>query len=172
MDLFLKICGAISIIGAAAALLYKGFRWLRPVRVSISYTLNFDGRSRDYMTVTVTNHCGWPVYVRDCSVRCTYPILILVLRHLRRPLLSPRLYPNLRYNGPIVYEFVGQEPIKLDPGQEVKLRREIQEHPLHALYGPMLIASVVLTSGRKMRSKRLASPPVWRMIGRRGRAPT
>lgn len=170
MDLFLKICGAISIIGAAAALLYKGFRWLRPVRVSISYTLNFDGRSRDSLTVMITNRCGWPVYVRDCSVRSTYPLSNLVVRHLRHPFLHPRLYPTLLYNGPTVYKFVGEEPTKLDSGQEVKLHREIQEHPLHALYGPMLIASVSLTSGRKVRSKRLASPPAWRMIGRRGRA--
>jgi len=123
------------------------------------------------MTVTVTNHCGWPVYIRTCSVRCTYSLLGLAIRHLRHPLLRPRLYPNLRYNGPIVYEFVGQDPIKLEPGQEVKLRREIQEHPLNALYGPMLIAYVVLTSGRRVASKRLSSPPVWHVIGRRGRVP-
>lgn len=90
--------------------------------------------------------------------------------HLRRPLLSPRLYPNLRYNS-AVFELVGKEPIRLEPGQLTELTTEIYEHPLNALYGPMLIAIVELTNGRVVRSKRMPSPPVWRMIGRRNRAP-
>lgn len=168
-DEFLKICGAISLIGATAALLYKGYRLLFPVEAAISYTLNFDGTSPDSLSVTVTNRSTTSIYVRTCKVRCTYSWLTLFFKHLRRPFLSPRLYPNLRYNS-AVYEFVDNEPIKLEPGQLVELKREIYEHPLNALYGPMLIAFVELTTGRVVRSKRMQSPTVWRLIGRRNRA--
>ena len=84
-------------------------------------------------------------------------------------MLSPRLYQNLRYNS-AVYKLIGKDPLKLEPGQLVELKRDIYEHPLNALYGPMLIAFVELTNGRVVRSKRMPSPPAWRMIGRRGRA--
>jgi hypothetical protein len=169
LDAFLQICGAISVVGAAFVLLYKGYRLLLPVNASISYTLNFDGKNPDSLSVTVTNSSTSSVYVRSCKVRCTYSFFGLVLRHLRKPFLAPRLYPNLRYNS-AVYELMGKDPIKLEPGQLVELKSEIYEHPLNALYGPMLIALVELTSGRVVRSRRMPSPPVWRMIGRRNRA--
>lgn len=168
LDAFLKTFGAISIVGAALVLLFKGYRQLFPRRASISYTLNLDGKNPDSLSVTVINLRTAPVYVRTCKIRCTYSLLSLLLKHLRRPLLPPRLYPNLRYNS-AVYEIVGKEPVKLEPGQLVELKQDIYEHPLNALYGPMLIAFVELTSGRVVRTKRMPSPPAWRMIGRRNR---
>lgn len=171
LDEFLKICGTISVISGAIILLYKGYRLLFPAKASISYMLNLDGTSSDSLSVTVTNHSSSAIYIRTCKVRCTYPLWVLAIKHLRRPLLSPRLYSNLRYNSSI-YELVGKEPFKLEPGQLIELKREIYEHPLNALYGPMLIAIVELTTGRVVRSKRMPSPLVWRMIGRRGRRPT
>ncbi|WP_139133843.1 MULTISPECIES: hypothetical protein [Pseudomonas] len=169
-DEFLKICGAISIFGATAVLLYKAYRLVFPIKTSISYTLNFDGTSTDTLSVIVTNRSGSTIYIRTCKVRCTYPFLVLAIKHLRRPFLSPRLYSNLRYNSSI-YEFLDEEPVKLEPGQLIELKREIFEHPLNALHGPMLIAFVELTTGRIVRSEKMPSPPVWRKIGRRNRAP-
>lgn len=124
LDTILKICGAISVVGAAFVLLYKGYRLLLPVKASISYTLNFDGKNPDSLSVTVTNRGTSSVYVRSCKVRSTYSFFGLVLRHLRKPFLSPRLYPNLRYNS-AVYKLMGKDPIKLQPGQLVELKREI-----------------------------------------------
>ena len=170
LDTFLKTCGAVSVVGAALVLLYKAYRLLRPLKASISYTLNCDGTRPDSLSVTVTSRSTSPIYVRTCKVRCTYSLRELALMHLRSPFLSPRLYPNLRYNS-AVYELVGKEPIRLEPGQLTELTTEIYEHPLNALYGPMLVAFVELTSGRVVRSKRMHSPRVWRTIGRRNRAP-
>ncbi|WP_147336834.1 hypothetical protein [Pseudomonas abyssi] len=169
-DDFLKICGAISIFGATIVLLYKAYRLVFPIKSSISYTLNVDGSAPDSLSVIVTNRSSSTIYIRACKVRCTYPFWVLAIKHLRRPFLSPRLYSNLRYNSSI-YEFVDDEPVKLEPAQLIELKREIYEHPLNALYGPMLIAFVELTTGRTVRSKKMPSPPVWRMIGRRNRAP-
>ena len=168
-DEFLKICGAISLTGAAAVLIYKGFRLFFPIKASISYTLNLDGTRPDSLSVTITNFRTSPIYIRACKVRCTYPCAALLFKHFRHPLLSPRLYPNLRYNSS-VYEFLGEDPVRLEPGELVELKREIYEHPLNALHGPMLIAFVELTTGRIVSSRRVRSPAVWRLIGRRGRA--
>ena len=170
-DEFLKICGAISLVGATSVLLYKALRLFFPIKTSISYTLNLDGTRPDSLSVTITNLRTSPIYIRACEVRCTYPCAALLFKHLRHPFLSPRLYPNLRYNS-AVYEFVGDEAVRLEPGELVELKREIYEHPLNALHGPMLIAFVELTTGRIVRSRRVQSPAVWRLIGRRGRAAT
>ncbi|RIY42557.1 hypothetical protein [Neopusillimonas maritima] len=168
-DEFLKICGAISLLSATLVMLYKGYRLLFSVKSYISYTLNFDGTLSDSLSVTITNHSIASIYVRACKVRSTYSLLTLAIKHLHRPLLSPRLYPNLRYNS-AVYALVGDEPIKLEPGQLVELKREIYEHPLNALNGPMRIAFVQLTTGRVVRSKRMKSPSAWRLISRRNSA--
>jgi len=168
-DDFLKICGAISLFGATLVLLYKGYRHLFPVEIHISYSLNLDGTHPDSLSVTITNRSMVSIYIRACEVRSTYSLPALAIKHLRSPILSPRLYPNLWYNG-AVYEFAGDKPIKLEPGQPVTLKREIYEHPLNAIYGPMLIAFAQLTTGRVVRSKRMPSPPRWRLIGRRNSA--
>lgn len=168
MDEFLKICGALTVVGGAALLLLKLYRWFFPVVVSIAYTIRFKPEEPDSLAVTIVNRSAGSIYVEKCVIRCTYSFWALTLKHLRNPFLRPQLYPNLRYNS-AVYEFVGEEPIKLEPGQSQKLEKNIFEHPLNALYGPMLIAFVTLTDGRKSKSKRVLSPPVWRMIGSRGK---
>ena len=168
LETVLKICGVVSALAAVAAIGYKLYRWFRPGSAEISYRLELDGSGPDSISVEVTNRSKATIYLRSCSVRSTYPILIILWKHLRRPLLHPRLYPNLRYNGP-VYQFVRREPVKVEPAQLIELKTDIYEHPANAIYGPMLIAKVVLTSGQVIRSKRMASPPVWQMIGRRGR---
>ena len=164
----LKICSAISVVAAALAILYKVYRHRHPVIVSISYTISALKERPDSIAVTITNRSSAPVYIQSCSVRSTYSILELIKCHLRSPFLRPSLYPNLRYNSS-VYQFVEQTPIKLEPAEQATPAKEIYEHPLNALYGPMLIAFVTLTTGRTVKSKRILSPPIWRMIGRRGK---
>ncbi len=171
IEVFLKICGAISVVATALAIICKAYRHLHPATVSISYTISALNDKPDSIAVTVTNRVNVPIYIKSCSIRCTYSALNLIGRHLRRPLLRPSLYPNLRYNS-CVYQFVDGDPVKLEPAQQTTLSRTIYEHPLNALDGPMLIAFVMLTTDRTIRSKKMPSPPVWRMIGKRGKVHT
>jgi len=168
VDTFLKICGSISVVAAALAIFYKGFRYWHPAKASISYTISALKERPDSIAVTITNKSSVTIYIQSCSVRCTYSFIELIGRHLRRPFLRPSLYPNLRYNS-CVYQFVENNPIKLEPAEQITLTNEIYEHPLNALYGPMLISFVTLTTGRTIKSKRMQSPPVWRLIGERGK---
>jgi hypothetical protein len=168
LETILKVCGAITAVGAVVVLGRKIYSWLRPATAAISYRLVLDGSKPDSITVAVTNRSSSSIYLRSCVVRSTYPLRRLVALHLKHPFLRPRLYPNLWYSG-CVYEFVKGEPVQLAPAQLKELTLAIHEHPLNAIYGPVLIARVELTTGEVVRSKRIPSPKVWRMIGSRGR---
>ena len=164
----LKICGAFSALAAVIVISRKFCHWWKPGAAAISYRIVCDGSGPDSITVSVTNKSASPIYVQSCSVRSTYTIPQLIWRHVRNPLLSPRLYPNLRYNS-CVYQLIKEEPVKLDSAQLKEFKTDIHEHPLNAIYGPMLIAIVKLTTGRHIYSKRVQSPKIWRRIGERGR---
>jgi hypothetical protein len=164
----LKICGAVTAFAAVIVICRKLSHWWRPGAAEISYKLVLDGSGPDTISVNVTNKSSSTIYVRSCTVRSTYTMRQLIWRHVRHPFLSPRLYPNLRYNG-AVYQFIREEPAKLDPAQLKEFKIDIYEHPLNAIYGPMLIAKVELTTGQIINSKRVISPALWRKIGERGR---
>ena len=168
LETILKICGAISALVAVAVGGRKLYRWWRPGTAEISYKLVLDGSRPDSISVTFTNNSSSTIYVRSCTVRSTYSMRQLMWRHMKHPFLSPRLYSNLRYNGP-VYQFVHGEPAKLEAAQLKEFKTDIYEHPLNAIYGPMLVAKIVLTAGQVIRSKRMKAPMVWRKIGQRGR---
>ncbi|PCJ91344.1 MAG: hypothetical protein COA46_07770 [Porticoccaceae bacterium] len=168
LDTLLKICGGISVIAAAIVVFYKLYRNLQPISTSISYTLDLRNDVPDSIEVEVTNRSSSPVYIKSCEVRCTYSFMQLTVMHLKRPFLRPSLYPNLRYNS-CVYEFIEDQPVKLEASELKALKINIHEHPLNALYGPLLISFTTLTTGRVMKSKKMPSPPVWKTIGMRGK---
>ena len=168
LEVFLKICAAITAVAGVAVLGRKLYLWMRPASASIAYQLVLNDSGPDYISVHVTNKSSAGIYVKSCEVRSTYSITQIIKKHLKHPLLSPSLYPNLRYNG-CVYQFVKNEPIKVDASELKELKIEIHEHPLNAVYGPMLLAIVELTTGKRIYSKRVQAPKVWRRIGERGR---
>ncbi|MCP8690037.1 hypothetical protein [Marinobacterium sedimentorum] len=167
IEVILTICGSITAVAGVAILGRKLYLWLRPASASISYKLVMDDSGPDSISVIITNRSNSAIYLKSCKVRSTYSVFELFKKHLKRPFLSPRLYPNLRYNG-CVYQFIKNEPIKVDPSELKELKIEIHEHPLNAIYGPMLLAKVTLTTGQRIYSKRVQAPKVWRIIGERG----
>ena len=168
LETIIKWGSVVTVLAAVLAIGRKIYRMALPGTAEISYELVLDNSRPDSISVKITNRSNSAIYIRLCTVRSTYSIWQLIWRHIRRPFLSPRLYSNLRYNGP-VYQFINGEPVKLDPAQLKEFRIEIREHPLNAIYGPMLLAKVLLTTGRVIRSKRMEAPMTWRMIGQRGR---
>ena len=167
-EVILTISAGITAVAAAIVVMRKFYLWWLPCSASISYKLVLDVSGPDKISVKITNKSTSSIYVKSCDIRSTYPVRSLLWLHIKRPFLSPSLYPNLWYNG-AVYNFVKGDPVKIEPGQLVPLKIEIYEHPLNSIYGPMLLARVALTTGQVVRSKRIRSPQVWRMIGKRGR---
>jgi len=152
---------------AAIAALRKAYFWFWPLEICPSYTIVVDGSGPDCLRATVTNRSGTTVYLANCIVRGTYSRTHILRCHIAKPWIPPRLYPNVRYSA-LVYT-LANEPIKLEPAQAVTLSHPIAEHPLNAMYCPKFIVKARLTTGRTVSSKRMDTPPVWRMIGRRGR---
>jgi hypothetical protein len=169
LEIAAKILGSIIALVTVLNYVKKLLIWWKPGTIEISSTIVLDGSRSDSITVHITNRSGTAIYVRSCEVRSTHSIIAIIWLHLKHPLLHPRLYPNLRYNGALCFEFISGEAVKIEPAQLKDLSIDIDEHPLNAVYGPMLLAKAVLTSGQVIRSKRIESPPVWKLIGYRGR---
>lgn len=162
------ISGTITALATAIYALRKFYFWLRPVVVEPSCHLILDGSQPDSMGARVTNRSQTTQYLRSCVVRGTFSLKFILLRHLRNPFLSPRLYQNIWYNG-AVYELMDNAPIKLEPQQLIELKLDIYEHPLNAMYTPYFIVKATLTSGREILSTKMWAPACWRLIGMRGR---
>ena len=168
MEIFVKICGAITAMAAVFVLLRKIYFWWKPASATISYKLVLNNSGPDTISIHITNKSQKNIYVKSCELRSTYSLFQLAKMHLQKPFLSLSLYPNLRYNG-CVYQFVEGDPVKIESHEMKTLTIDIYEHPLNAIYGPRIIAFVELTTGQKICTERMESPQVWRLIGERNR---
>lgn len=99
LEVFLKICAAITAVAGVVLLVRKLSLWLSPVSASIAYQIVFNDSGADSISVNITNKSNSGIYVKSCEIRNTYSIYELIKEHLKHPSLSPKLYPNLRYNG-------------------------------------------------------------------------
>ena len=154
-----KIVGACAtIIGALIAL----FVWLRPVKITPSARLVFDGSGPDEITATITNKSRKPIYVIGCVSRGTYPRLYTIFRHLRNPFMPPRFYQLIRF-GALQHDLLTNGPIKIEPQQPVELRHRLSPHPLSRFHNNEFLIEVQLSSGRKFRSMRQRVPSRWRL---------
>jgi len=163
-----RLLGLISALAAAIYAVRKFYFWLRPIVIEPSYTLILDNSGLDSISAKITNRSPSTQYLKSCVVRGTHPLKYILLRHLKSPFLSYKLYTNIWY-GSTVYGLMGDTPIKLESLQLVTLKLNMYEHPLNAMYTPNFIVKVTLTSGRKISSKKLEAPASWQKIGRRGR---
>ena len=159
METFKKICGAIIAVAAIFALLRKIYFWCKPASAEISYNLVLDNSAPDKISIHITNKSPKNIYVKSCELRSTYSLYQLAKMHFKNPFLSPCLYPNLRYNG-CVYQFIKDDPLKIESHEMKKCTLEILEHPLNSIYGPMIIAFIELTTGQRICTKRMKSPKV------------
>lgn len=162
-----QVAATIISIVAVIEIIRRIIFWKKPCVLSISQTLRFNGEP-DSISVQITNRSSSAIYVKSCEVRSTQSILNLLICHLKNPLLNPRFYQNLWYAG-VVYQFIKGVPVKIEPGELIEQTIEIYENPMNAICGPMLIARAVTTTGKVVRSPRVVSPPIWRLIGSRGR---
>jgi len=164
LELIIKIAGGITALVATVFALRKFWKWLFPVHIEPSYSLNFDGTKPDSIGAKVTNRSSEPIYIIECSARGTYSLWHILKIHLKSPFIRPNLYQNVWYNGP-VYGLLDGDPVKLETGQPLYFKCEIYEHPLNAMFTPYFIVMVKLSSGRKVRSGKLQAPGRWKYIG-------
>ena len=155
---------SIAAVAGAVFALRKLWQLLCPVRIEPSVRLVFDGSGPDEILAKILNRSRETQYVVRCVVRSTYPLMMILRRHLRNPLVSPRLYPNIWFNAPN-FDLLGAEPLKLEPFEEVELKHRLSDHPLSVFLTPMLQVEAQVSTRRVFRSRRLHVPERWRFKG-------
>jgi len=161
-ETFLKIVGAVSGIIAALLALRKFYQWIRPIHIKLS--VRFAKPSPDEICATIINRSGEPQYIVRCEARGTYSFRHIVMAHIRRPFIPPRLYPNVWFGG-MVYSLLEGKHLKIESSQPVELRHQLRNHPLSAMFTPFFVIEVELSSGRVVRSRRMHAPGHWRYLG-------
>ena len=162
LQLLLQIIGAITAVVGAVFAVRSVDRWLRPIRVASSVRLVFDGSAPDEIRATVTNRSGEAQYVVRCQARSTYPVSTIILRHLRHPAVSPRLYGNIWFNVASFDLLASGQPLKIESYQRVTLSHRLSKHPLALFLTPMLLVEIELSTGHLCRSRRFIVPERWR----------
>ena len=164
MSMVAWIAGSIAAIAGAVFALRRLWHLLCPVRITPSVKLVLDGSGPDEIRAKILNRSRETQYVVRCVAKSTYPLMTILRRHLRNPLISRLLYTNLWFSAPS-FDLLGTQPLKLEPFQECELRHGLSGHPLSVFLTPMLQVEVQLSTRRVFRSHRLHVPERWRFKG-------
>lgn len=157
--------GIIALIGAVFAIQTLK-KWYRPIYINPSYCLYADNSSTpDEIRAEIINRSSEPQYIVKCVARGTYSRRYILKRHFLNPLLKPSLYPDIWY-GPVFYNLMKEDKIKLEPYEPIKLSRKLSSHPLNAMFEPYFFVIVTLSSGKTIHSRKILAPRRWRFIGR------
>ena len=155
------VAGVITAVLAAFFYMRKLYHWLRPIRVEPSIKMVYDDSAPDEIQAKIINRSREAQYVVRCVARSTYPLSTIMRKHVRSPMVSPRLYQNIWFNVPS-FSLLGKESQKIEPFESVELRHRLSNHPLSFFLTPMFQVEVHLSTGRVIRSRRLDVPERWR----------
>jgi hypothetical protein len=156
----------ITLVGLVVGAYFSIRYWLRPLRIIPAWRMVLDNSGPDQILATVTNVSKQDQYLVRCVARTTYPLMFILRRHLRHPLIRPRLYPNIRYSGQS-YSLMGDSTIKLEPLQRPQLHHSVSaSHPLAGFLSDRILIEVELSTGRVFRSGRIVIPVRWLLASR------
>jgi len=142
----------------------KFYGWLRPLRVSPSFTIRNSDRGPDQLGAEIINRSREPLYIVECKAISAHPLRQALKTHIKRPLTRPRLIRTI-YFGVNAYDLIKGERIKLEPDEPLSVSREMTfPNPIFLVHTPMLAIEVVLSSGRKVRSRRFEIPRSWTLL--------
>lgn len=165
-NVVIQVAAGITAVVASIFAIQKLYRWMFPLYIEPVVLLWFDnGATPDSIRAKIINKSSEIHYVMRCEARGTYSLWYILKCHLKNPFVKPSLYPNIWYNG-AVYSLLRGEPRKLEPFQPIELSCELHDHLLNAMFAPYFIITVVLSSGKKVRSKKMKAPGRWKNIGR------
>jgi hypothetical protein len=153
----------LTIIGAIFAAIFgfrQFYRWRKGVKVKAKIRKNFDVSKADKIIATVINRSDESQYITRCEARSTYPFSTILIRHLKNPFLSPKLYKTIWYNSPS-FGLLSEDSRKIEPFEPVTLEHKLSNHPLAKMLTSTLQVEVELSSGRIFRSSRIKVPKSW-----------
>ena len=164
-ELIVKILGGIAGVIASIFAMRKLYKWLFPIYIEPGCFVSMDGAAPDAIEAEVVNRSSETLYVTECTARGTFSFWHILKTHFKNPFVKPGLFQNIWYHG-ASYNLISGESIKIEAHQPIKLRCELCEHPLNAMYTPYFVVFVKLSSGRTIRSKKMWAPKRWRFIGK------
>lgn len=160
IEILLKIvAGATAFIGFLFAL-RKFYQWLRPISIMPSVHYPKDGAKRGAIGAELVNKSNEVQYITECYAVGTYPLKSIILNHIKHPFIKPRLYKTMRF-GTIIFPFIENKSIKLQPYEPLSLEQIVTEHPLAYFDASLFTIVVKLSTGRKIQSPKLEVPNMW-----------
>ena len=155
--------GAMAAIVTMFFQLRRLFHWWFPIRIFPSIRVVFDESGPDQIVAAVTNVSGEDQVLVRCSARSVYPIRTALLKHLKRPLTPPRLYPTIWY-APVSFDLMGNKPIRLKPKARRELSHSLSNHPLSLFLTAEIRVETQLSERRRIfRSGRIRIPERWQL---------
>lgn len=159
--------GGIVTVAGIVFTVRKIWQLLRPIHVEAGVKLVFDNSGPDEIQAKILNRSRETQYVVRCVARSTFPLRTIVWKHLKNPLVPPRLYPSIRFSA-MSFDLLGPNQIKLEPFERTELAYKLSSHSLELFLTPMLQVEAELSTHRIFRSSRVTVPERWRFKGKRG----
>ena len=158
--------GIVTVSGILFAV-RKLWQLFWPIHVEVGIKLIFDKSGPDEINAKILNRSRETQFVVSCVARSTFPLRYIVWKHLKNPLVPPRLYPNLRFSA-MSFDLLGSKQIKLEPFERTQLTYKLSSNPLQLFLTPMLQVEAELSTHRIFRSSRIIVPERWRFKSKRG----
>lgn len=156
--------GVVTVAGIVFAI-RKLWQLFRPINVEAGAKLTFDKSCLDEIQTKILNRSRETQYVVRCVARSAYPLSTIVWKHLKNPLVPPRLYPTIWFSA-ISFDLLGPRQVKLDPFERTELSYQLSSRPLQLFLTSKLQVEVELSTHRIFRSSRLTTPERWRFKGK------
>lgn|SRR5690554_3143376 len=164
MQVFLGFFAVAGGIIGGIFLIRKFYGWLFPVKIVPTVTVKRKDFGPDQLGAEITNRSREPLYIVKCTAIAAHPLRQALKTHIRHPLTRPRLVRAIYY-GANAYELIDAKPVKLEPDEPLPVSRAMTfPNPVFLVHTPMLAIEVVLSSGRKVRSRRFEIPRSWTLI--------
>lgn len=154
--------GAATVVGGIFAF-RKLYGWIRPIKIHPSVMIRRKEIGADQVAAVLVNRSREPVYIVKCRARSAHPLKQALRTHMKHPFARPRMFQAIYY-GPHVYELISEDKIRVEPDEPLFLTRDmVFNNPIFTVPTTMLAIEVVLSSGKKIRSKRFPIPSSWTM---------
>lgn len=162
MSIPVAIASAVVVMVSAFFALRTFWRWVFPVRIRASWFMSFEDGGADEIRADVINRSGESQYITRCRALSAHSFRRILTTHIRHPFIRPRLYPAVWF-GMQTYELLGSTERRIEPYEIAHLAHKLNiNFPLTRFLTPMFQIEVALSSGRTVRSKRLAVPERWK----------
>ena len=159
----LEITGIATVallIPPAGFYLAKLCKWWRPIKIKAEYCRDRLGHGSDEIRATITNLTNEVQVLVRCEARGVCPVKYGLMKHIKSPFLSPKLYETI-WRSVLSYPLVVRDDITLPAKQPRTYATPISRSTVPGevpVFEREFQVEVELSGGRKFRSSRVSAP--------------